>query len=263
MRSPSSSIRSSPRSPGSPFPFQNSVVPVDSSARLRHRGQPDFSQRAKHRREARTRSWTCSAIRTTLNALTPGHQVQLLIDLPASRRIFAMATSAATRRGSITISATSKPAPLMSPRPAFICRSVYSPNSYGGADPAFAPFTQFDSAGQAHRRLGPESVLSPAIRTPPITRCKSALARIRRAPGSGLQASYTYSKSLDDTSSVLGRLDRGRRRGAADLAAESMESRRGKRSVHLRCDSRLHRRAVIQLLPLDHVELSAAAGQER
>ena len=31
--------------------------------------------------------------------------------------------------------------------------SVYSPNSYGGADPAFAPFTQFDSAGQSHRRL--------------------------------------------------------------------------------------------------------------
>ena len=26
---------------------------------------------------------------------------------------------------------------------------VYSPNSYQGADPAFAPFTEFDSAGQA------------------------------------------------------------------------------------------------------------------
>ena len=31
--------------------------------------------------------------------------------------------------------------------------SVYSPNSYGGADPAFAPFTQFDSSGKSNRRF--------------------------------------------------------------------------------------------------------------
>ncbi len=38
--------------------------------------------------------------------------------------------------------------------------SVYSPNSYGGADPAFAPFTQFDSAGKAIGGFGPESIMT-------------------------------------------------------------------------------------------------------
>jgi len=33
--------------------------------------------------------------------------------------------------------------------------SVLSPNGYGGADPAFAPYTQFNSAGPCHRRLRP------------------------------------------------------------------------------------------------------------
>ena len=38
--------------------------------------------------------------------------------------------------------------------------SVYSPNSYGGAEPAFAPFTQFDSSGHATGGFGPEILMT-------------------------------------------------------------------------------------------------------
>src|SRR2546421_11859299 len=38
--------------------------------------------------------------------------------------------------------------------------SILSPNSYGGADPAFAPYTQFNPAGHAIGGFGPETVIS-------------------------------------------------------------------------------------------------------
>ncbi len=49
--------------------------------------------------------------------------------------------------------------------------SVFSPNSYTGADPAFAPFTKFDAAGNRIGGLG-QKASSPPTRTPPITRCR-------------------------------------------------------------------------------------------
>jgi hypothetical protein len=81
--------------------------------------------------------------------------------------------------------------------------SVYSPNSYGGADPAFAPFTQFDSAGHAIAGFGPELVMTSRSHSTYHALQTSVTKNSARA-GLGLQASYTYSKSLDDTSSVLG-----------------------------------------------------------
>ena len=39
---------------------------------------------------------------------------------------------------------------------------VYSPNSYGGAEPQFAPYTRFDSAGQPIAGFGAESVITSA-----------------------------------------------------------------------------------------------------
>jgi len=81
--------------------------------------------------------------------------------------------------------------------------SVYSPNSYGGANPAFAPFTQFDSAGNAIGGFGPELVMTSRSHSTYHALQASVTKNSARA-GLGIQASYTYSKSLDDTSSVLG-----------------------------------------------------------
>ena len=86
--------------------------------------------------------------------------------------------------------------------------SVYSPNSYGGADPAFAPFTQFDSSGKAIGGFGPESVMTSRSHST-YHALQSSLSKNSARAGLGLQASYTYSKSLDDTSSVLGGLIAG------------------------------------------------------
>ena len=80
---------------------------------------------------------------------------------------------------------------------------VFFPNSYTGADPAFAPFTKFDSAG--NRIGGPSAINVIASEShSSYNALQTSLAKNSARWGTGIQASYTYSKALDDTSSVMG-----------------------------------------------------------
>jgi len=79
----------------------------------------------------------------------------------------------------------------------------FFPNSYNGADPAFAPFTKFDSSGNRIGGLGSESLVTSESHSS-YHALQMSLAKNSPRAGVGLQASYTYSKALDDTSSVLG-----------------------------------------------------------
>src|SRR5262249_10499624 len=82
---------------------------------------------------------------------------------------------------------------------------VYSPNSYVGADPEFAPFTRFDSSGHAVGGYGIENMISSGSESS-YHALQTSISKNSARAGLGLQASYTYSKSLDDTSAVLGSL---------------------------------------------------------
>jgi hypothetical protein len=82
---------------------------------------------------------------------------------------------------------------------------VYSPNSYVGAEPAFAPFTRFDSSGQAIGGYGVENLITSGSHSS-YHALQISVAKSSPRAGLGVQASYTYSKSLDDTSAVLGSL---------------------------------------------------------
>jgi hypothetical protein len=76
-------------------------------------------------------------------------------------------------------------------------------NGYPGADPAFAPYTQFDSAGRVIGGYGLATII--AARSHSTYHALQVSARKDlTASGLGFQASYTFSKSLDDTSSVFG-----------------------------------------------------------
>jgi Carboxypeptidase regulatory-like domain/TonB dependent receptor len=80
---------------------------------------------------------------------------------------------------------------------------VYYPNSYTGADPAFAPFTKFDAAG--NRVGGASSIYIIASESHSSYHAlQSSVTKNSARMGLGLQASYTYSKAIDDTSSVQG-----------------------------------------------------------
>jgi hypothetical protein len=80
---------------------------------------------------------------------------------------------------------------------------VSFPNAYPGAVAGFAPFTKFNAAGVPVGGFGTESIVTPTSHSNYHALQLSAAGRIGHG-GPGIQASYTYSKSIDDTSSVGG-----------------------------------------------------------
>lgn len=80
---------------------------------------------------------------------------------------------------------------------------VFFPNSYTGADPGFAPFTQFDAAGNRVGGVSTIYVITSGSHSS-YHALQASLSKNSARLGLGLQASYTYSKSIDDTSAVQG-----------------------------------------------------------
>ncbi len=80
---------------------------------------------------------------------------------------------------------------------------VSFPNAYPGAAPAFAHFTQFDTAGVPIGGFGTESEVTATSHSSYHALQLSAAGQSGHG-GPGMQASYTWSKSIDDTSSVAG-----------------------------------------------------------
>jgi len=77
------------------------------------------------------------------------------------------------------------------------------PNAYPGATAAFARFTQFNAAGVPVGGFGTESQTTPTSHSSYHALQLSAAGQSSHA-GPGMQASYTWSKSIDDTSTVAG-----------------------------------------------------------
>lgn len=77
------------------------------------------------------------------------------------------------------------------------------PNAYPGASPGFAPHTQFDAAGNVTGGFGVENVIA-ATSHSTYHALQTSLSGTLGHGGPGVQASYTWSKSLDNTSIVIG-----------------------------------------------------------
>jgi len=77
------------------------------------------------------------------------------------------------------------------------------PNAYPGATPAFAPHTQFDSDGNVIGGFGVENVIFADAHST-YHALQTSLSGTVGHGGPGIQASYTWGKSIDNTSLVLG-----------------------------------------------------------
>ena len=77
------------------------------------------------------------------------------------------------------------------------------PNAFPGASPEFAPYTQFDSNGNVTGGFGFENVVVDNSHST-YHALQSSLSGTFPHGGPGVQASYTWSKSLDDVSGVIG-----------------------------------------------------------
>ncbi len=81
-------------------------------------------------------------------------------------------------------------------------RSAF-PNAYPGADATFARMTKFDSAGNVIGGFGLENEIVATAHSN-YHALQTSLSGTMGHGGPGLQASYTWSKSIDDTSQVIG-----------------------------------------------------------
>ena len=77
------------------------------------------------------------------------------------------------------------------------------PNAYPGATAAFAPYTTFDSSGNVSGGFGVENIITATAHST-YHALQASLSGAMGHGGPGIQASYTWSKSLDDTSQAGG-----------------------------------------------------------
>jgi len=77
------------------------------------------------------------------------------------------------------------------------------PNAYPGADPEFAPYTQFDDTGAVIGGFGVMNIITGTSHST-YHALQASLTGTVPHGGPGVQASYTWSKSLDDVSQVSG-----------------------------------------------------------
>ena len=76
-------------------------------------------------------------------------------------------------------------------------------NGYPGAGPQSAPYTKFDSAGNIIGGFGTENVITATAHSSYHALQTSLQGKVPHG-GPGVQASYTWSKALDESSSVIG-----------------------------------------------------------
>jgi hypothetical protein len=79
---------------------------------------------------------------------------------------------------------------------------VSFPNAYPGASPAFAPHTTFDAKGNVTGGFGVENVIAATAHST-YHALQTSLSGTVGHGGPGIQASYTWAKSLDDTSQAM------------------------------------------------------------
>jgi hypothetical protein len=189
--------------PGVAVPFHHTLVPENLPTAYNVQGQPIFATGRSQDVSANT-VIDLARFQNDLTALTPGNQVQLL-SVPGIAKNFGNGYIGSWTAGvdhdfrdvkvNVSYVATT----------GIHLARVYSPNSYGGADPAHAPFTKFNSAGQATGGFGTELLITSGSHSS-YHSLQSSVSKNSARAGLGLQASYTYSKSIDDTSAVLGGL---------------------------------------------------------
>src|SRR6185437_6463827 len=187
--------------PSISVPFSNTIVPLQVPTAYATNGQPVFPAGTTQSVKPNT-ILDLDRLQADISASVPGQQVQL-VPVSGFQRDFRNGYIGSYTLGldrdffrDVKFSAS-----YVATVGVHLSR-IFSPNGYGGAGPAFAPYTRFDSAGNPTGGYGAETVMSSGSHSS-YHALQTSLAKNSARAGLGLQASYTYSKVLDDTSAVL------------------------------------------------------------
>ena len=241
---------------GYPVPFQNTFVPVALPTSYNIQGQPIFATGRSQDVPANT-VFDFARFQSDLDALLPGN-VQLL-SVPGIAKNFGNGYVGSWTAGVDHDFGDFKFNASYVATAGIHLSRVYAPNSYTGAEPGFAPFTQFDSTGHAVGGFGSETIMTSGSHSI-YHALQTSLTKNSPRLGLGLQASYTYSKSLDDTSSVLGGLlgVSGTILQAAPQNPWDPSVEKGPSTFDV---AHVFAASVIQLLPLDRVGFLRPLGR--
>lgn len=188
---------------GTPVPFKNTAVPLALPLAYTTSGQLLFPNNDSAHVPPNTQI-DLERFQNDLDALTPGDEVQLLTAAAISRTFRNGYIATSTFGVDHDFGIVKLSASYVGTAGVHLA-SVFSPNGYAGADPAYAPFTQFNSSNQATGGFGPVYVMSTGSHSS-YHALQTSLSQNASRFGLSFQASYTFSKSLDDTSAVLGGL---------------------------------------------------------
>jgi hypothetical protein len=186
--------------PGAPVPFEDAVATFQLPTLYTTAGQ-EAVPGGNTRIVPPNTLLDMPRFQADLSALTPGHQPQPLSMGGMARDI---------RNGYIgsytaSIEQTLKDVVLGASYVATVgvkLETIANPNSYSGASPQFARYTQFNSLGQITGGYGPELMVTTGSHSTYHALQVSASKNSPRL-GLGFQSSYTCSKSIDDTSAVV------------------------------------------------------------
>ena len=187
--------------PDVPVPFQNSVRPESLPPVYTTQGQPLFGSGSSANLPANI-PLDLPRFQRDLAAITPGDEVQLFV-LSAIDKHFGNGYIGTYTAGVDHDFGILKVSASYVGTAGVHLANVLVPNGYTGASPQFAPFTQFNAAGQAIGGFGPETIMTSSAHSSYNALQTSVTENYSRI-GLSFQASYTYSKSLDDTSAVPG-----------------------------------------------------------
>ena len=187
--------------PGVPVPFTDAVVLPTLPDPYTTSGQLLFVNGDSSRVPANT-VIDLQRYQNDLAALTPGHEVQLfqpgVIDRHFKNGYLGTYTAGIDQDlGAVKFTA------------AYVGLSGihlpngWFPNGYAGASPGFARFTRFAASGSLLGGFGPEAVMTNGSHS--IYHALQTSATMNQSKiGMSFQASYTFSKSIDNTSAILG-----------------------------------------------------------
>src|SRR3989440_5929553 len=243
--------------PGFPLSFQNSVVPLTLPPVYTTQGRLLFSSGSSSNVPPNT-PMDVQRFQNDLAALTPGNQVQLFtaISLDPHFRNGYIATDTLgidQEIGSLKLSASYVATVGVH------LASVLSPNGYGGADPAFAPYTQFNSAGHAIGGFGPGMVMSTGAHSS-YHALQTSVSQNTARMGLSFQGTYTFSKSIDDTSAVPGGIS-GNPGVILQTLPQDPFNPRGDKGPSTFDVTHVFTLSLIQSLPLDRIRFLQPLGK--
>jgi hypothetical protein len=234
---------------GVPVPFSNTIVPLQVPEPYTTSGQLLFASGNTSQVAANT-PIDLPRFQRDLQALTPGSQAQLLSVSVMSRHFKNGYIGTYTAGIEHNFGFVRWNAAYVGTAGIHLAR-VFAPNGYAGAGPAFAPFTQFDALGNGVSGFGPEYVMASDSHSS-YNALQTSVSGTSARMGLNFTASYTFSKSIDDTSAVLGGIP-GSAGAILQTFAQNPLDERAEKGVSTFDVTHVFSVSVFQALPFDKV----------